>query len=541
MGFLSTVLSLAGFVWGIGIGLVLGYFFFIYHLPIDVKDPIIRPLMELDSNTLHALLSEIPLWVKNPDYDRVDWLNKFTAALWPYLDKAICKIILNTAQPYIDQYGSKFKLEALEFDSLTLGSLPPTIVGVKVFDTQEHEMIIEPSIKWAGNPNIILAAKAYGVKGTMQMVDVQVFATIRITLKPLVPVFPCFSKIIISLMEKPHVDFGFKLLGGDLMAIPGLSGFVQDLIKERVAKMYLWPKTLEISVTDGATAERKPVGMLIVKVVKGSNLMKKDFMGKSDPYVTLQLGEGNFHKKRTTVKLHTLNPEWNETFHMVVQDPEFQALELHVFDWDKVGPPDKLGMQVIPLKTLMPEESKILTLDLVKNMDANDPANRKFRGKLTVELTYRVFKDDDSISDVNEGQHSVGREPEKSIEETSSGGLLFVAIHEGEDLEGKHHTNPYAKVVFKGETRKTKVIKKNRDPRWEAEFEFTCEEPPVNDRLHVEVLSRITGFHLHSRESLGHCDINLADVVHNKRINEKYQLVDSKNGKLLVEMRWRPD
>lgn len=34
-----------------------------------------------------------------------------------------------------------------------------------------------------------------------------------------------------------------------------------------------------------------------------------------------------------------------------------------------------------------------------------------------------------------------------------------------------------------------KVIKKNRDPRWEEEFQFVLEEPPVNDRIHVEVVS----------------------------------------------------
>ena len=32
-------------------------------------------------------------------------------------------------------------------------------------------------------------------------------------------------------------------------------------------------------------------------------------------------------------------------------------------------------------------------------------------------------------------------------------------------------------------------IKKNRDPRWEEEFQFTLEEPPTNDRIHVEVVS----------------------------------------------------
>lgn len=34
------------------------------------------------------------------------------------------------------------------------------------------------------------------------MVDLQVFACPRITLKPLVPSFPCFAKILVSLMDK---------------------------------------------------------------------------------------------------------------------------------------------------------------------------------------------------------------------------------------------------------------------------------------------------------------------------------------------------
>lgn len=32
-------------------------------------------------------------------------------------------------------------------------------------------------------------------------------------------------------------------------------------------------------------------------------------------------------------------------------------------------------------------------------------------------------------------------------------------------------------------------IKKNRDPRWEEEFQFTLAEPPTNEKLHVEVIS----------------------------------------------------
>jgi len=38
-----------------------------------------------------------------------------------------------------------------------------------------------------------------------------------------------------------------------------------------------------------------------------------------------------------------------------------------------------------------------------------------------------------------------------------NGGLLVVMIHEAKDVEGKHHTNPYARIIFKGEEKRTHV------------------------------------------------------------------------------------
>jgi hypothetical protein len=89
MGIVSTMLGVVGFGWGLSLGLVVGYFVFIYFQPNDVKDPIVKSVAELDTKTLQELLPEIPLWVKNPDYDRVDWVNKFLKDLWPYLDKVL--------------------------------------------------------------------------------------------------------------------------------------------------------------------------------------------------------------------------------------------------------------------------------------------------------------------------------------------------------------------------------------------------------------------------------------------------------------------
>ncbi|KAK7310536.1 hypothetical protein RJT34_08102 [Clitoria ternatea] len=536
MGFFGTIFGFFGFGIGISIGLLVGYFLFIYYQPTDVKDPEILPLAEEEDETvLQRMIHEIPFWIKNPDFDRVDWLNKLVQYMWPYLDKAICKTAENIAKPIIAEQIPNYKIDSVEFEVLTLGSLPPTFQGMKVYETEEKELIMEPLVKWAGNPNVTIAVKAFGLKATIQVVDLQVFVIPRITLKPLVPSFPCFANIYVSLMEKPHVDFGLKLMGADLMSIPGLYRFVQELIKDQVANMYLWPKTLEVQVIDLTKALKRPVGILNAKVVRAMKLKKKDLLGASDPYVKLKLTEDDMATKNTTVKHKNLNPEWNEEFSLVVKDPKSQALELHVFDWEQVGKHDKMGMNMIPLKDLPPEEPKVYTLELLKNMDPNDVQNEKSRGQIVLELTYKPFKEEDLVKDFAKAQ-SIKKAPEGT---PAGGGLLVVIIHEAQDVEGKYHTNPQARLIFRGEERKSRTIKKNRDPKWDEEFQFMVEEPPTHDKLHVEVVSTSSRSLLRQKESLGYVDISLADVVANNRINERHHLIDSKNGRIQIELQWK--
>ncbi|PNX80731.1 synaptotagmin-1 [Trifolium pratense] len=87
MGFLGSFLGVFGFVIGIPLGLLVGFFLFVYSEAKQVKDPVVRPISELGPVALQELLPEIPLWVKTPDYERVDWLNKFLSDMWPFLEK----------------------------------------------------------------------------------------------------------------------------------------------------------------------------------------------------------------------------------------------------------------------------------------------------------------------------------------------------------------------------------------------------------------------------------------------------------------------
>lgn len=83
-------------------------------------------------------------------------------------------------------------------------------------------------------------------------------------------------------------------------------------------------------------AVKKPVGILHVKVLRAQKLLNMDFLSKSDPYVKLSLGGDMLPAKKTTVKMNSLDPVWDEDFKLTVKDPEAQVLQLHLYDWEKV-------------------------------------------------------------------------------------------------------------------------------------------------------------------------------------------------------------
>ncbi|EPS70130.1 hypothetical protein M569_04631, partial [Genlisea aurea] len=289
-------------------------------------------------------------------------------------------------------------------------------------------------------------------------------------------------------------------------------------------------------------ATKKPVGILHARVVRAKNLLNMDFLSTSDPYVKLALTGDGLPAKKTTVKMNNLNPEWNEDFKLIVKDPRSQVLQMQLFDWEQIGAHDYLGMQAIPLKDLTPYEKKELTLDLVNSLDPNDRHNKKDRGRITVELTFVPFVDgskkfsSDSKNNAGEERSHHRETPSSSI---SGSGLLQVTVVEANGVEGKNHNNPYAVVRFKGYTKKTKTVKRSRDPFWNEEFQFLVDEAPVRDQIRVDIMSKKRRMGFMRKERLGFIDVNLGDVVFNGHINERFHLIDSRHGVLHLDLRWK--
>ncbi|KAB2601545.1 ADP-ribosylation factor GTPase-activating protein AGD12-like [Pyrus ussuriensis x Pyrus communis] len=90
------------------------------------------------------------------------------------------------------------------------------------------------------------------------------------------------------------------------------------------------------------------IGLLKVKVIRGTNLAIRDMM-TSDPYVILTLGKQTL---RTTVIKSNLNPVWNEELMLSVPE-RFGALQLQVFDHDTFSADDIMGEAEVDLQPLI--------------------------------------------------------------------------------------------------------------------------------------------------------------------------------------------
>ncbi|CAI2164977.1 18567_t:CDS:2 [Funneliformis geosporum] len=85
-------------------------------------------------------------------------------------------------------------------------------------------------------------------------------------------------------------------------------------------------------------------GVLKVTVIEAKNLKDEDKIGKSDPYVTLNIGEST---QKTTVKGGDLNPTYNEEFLFDIDGQK--ALKIEVWDKDHLNKDDLIGKNDVKL------------------------------------------------------------------------------------------------------------------------------------------------------------------------------------------------
>ncbi|CAM6114039.1 unnamed protein product [Calypogeia fissa] len=397
MGFVAGLV----FGFGIGIGLVGALVFMMGRRSIQriKKAADIKLLGSLNQEDIKKLCSgDPPLWISFPQFERVRWLNKQLEKIWPSVAEAARVVIKESVEPILEDYRP-VGIAALKFNKLFLGNVAPKIDGIRMQTLKQGQVTMDLDFKWGGDPSIVLGVHTLvGAVLPVQLKNFSFFATVRVMFQ-LCEEIPCISAVVVALLAKPkpEIKYTFKVIGGSLTAVPGLSDMIRDLVENIITDQLQWPHRIVVPISpnpgDLSDLYLKLQGQVTVTVMKADKLKNMEMVGKSDPYVVLYVRP--LFKLKTKVIDNNLNPEWNETFTLDVEDQETQALHFKVLDED-IGQDKVLGLVSYPLSKLVPDEAVKLQLPLLPSLDTDRVKDKKDRGSLIVELKYHVYTKEES-------------------------------------------------------------------------------------------------------------------------------------------------
>ncbi|KAB2056231.1 hypothetical protein ERO13_A11G083000v2 [Gossypium hirsutum] len=397
----------------------------------------IKVLGALNRDDLKKICGDnFPEWISFPVYEQVKWLNKQLSKLWPSVAEAASAVIKESVEPLLEEYRPP-GITSLKFSKLSLGTVAPKIEGIRVQSLKKGQITMDIDFRWGGDPSIILGVEAALVASIpIQLKDLQVFTVIRVIFQ-LAEEIPCISAVVVALLSepKPRIDYTLKAVGGSLTAIPGISDMIDDTVNTIVTDMLRWPHRIVVPIggipVDTSELELKPEGKLTVTVVKANDLKNMEMIGKSDPYVVVYIRP--LFKVKTKVIDNNLNPVWNQTFELIAEDRETQALTVEVFDQD-IGQDKRLGIAKFRLIELEPETPKEIILNLLSSLDTLKVKDRKDRGNCTIKLLYHQFNKEEQLIALEEEKRIL--EERKKLKEAGVIGSTMDALDGAASLVG---------------------------------------------------------------------------------------------------------
>lgn len=505
-----------------------------------------------------------PRWIIFSRREKVNWLNYLLIKAWPFLNKAFSSVLKVSLESTLELY-KPVVFASLKFRKFTLGTIPPQISGLEIIKSQEDEITMEIDFQWTGNPSIILLVQTLvGVSLPIQVKNVHFAGIFRLIFKPLCDEIPCFRTVIYSLRELVSLDFDLKVVGGNVSSIPGLHGLVEALIKTAITDSLIWPmrQIFQVLPGDYREFELRITGVLEVKLVQAKNLLNKDIIGKSDPFVILYVRPIPSRMKKSRTINNDLNPIWNEHFKIEVEDIFTQSLFLRVLDEEELQQAEFLGCAKVELKKLQPFKLTDVWIPLLDDFDMKDRNSLKDRGEVHLELCYFPFNEDEenpiakrsstsmkltSLERVLTKKEESKKSPSitsllspSSMKEVSIiRGILSITVMRAEDLEASKfdkNSDPYVVLKMKksGAIMRTKVVPRTNHPEWNEIFHIV-----VEDALHEMIIIEIWDHRTFNERFVGKCALTLTQLLKENESDVNMQLQGVKSGKIFLHLRWR--
>merc|ERR1719244_634404 len=270
----------------------------------------------------------------------------------------------------------------------------------------------------------------------------------------------------------------------------------------------VYPVEDMVFTEDGNYADRRVTrGFLRVTVHRAEDLVDKDKMGKSDPYVIVRYGG---QKNKSEHVKSCLDPDFEFSTGYVIEEDGEPMVLLEVKDHDTIGKNESLGTTCIDLRQAMAEPGGLLERIWL-------PLQGVPRGRLEVSLQFDGETEEQITEDFGLRRRGIGSKPKVRLnllyDENKEEVKLF--LHEAANLPGEDlpdPPDPQVKVYLmpgKKKKKKSEVVKDNGNPKFDEEFDFSVDfEDLPKHSIRLVVIDK-KGIFAGKSPVLGSLDISL--------------------------------
>lgn len=275
------------------------------------------------------------------------WLNSLVSILWPRIDQFLKILVETQIQPAINEALPHVMKDSVVIKRCSLGEATPSFSNFKVKERTNNAIVLELGVEVLSNLDVQIKAMhlPLGIREFLFR------GVLTVVLEPPANAPPFFGGVEVYLVNPPELDFDFTG-AANIADLKIVKSVLQKTIRGQLKKLLVVPARIAIDLLpddDADEAELKcpePIGALRVLVKSANDLRGDDisFTGKrtSDPYVTIEVGQEMW--KSSVVKA-TCNPVWEHgNVHDFMVYDSGQNITFEVYDWDRVGADDLLGV-----------------------------------------------------------------------------------------------------------------------------------------------------------------------------------------------------
>ncbi|KAF9199830.1 hypothetical protein BGZ49_010006 [Haplosporangium sp. Z 27] len=411
------------------------------------------------------------------DAETTEWINNFMSKFWLIYEPVLSATIVQTVDSILVDATPAF-LDSIRLTTFTLGTKAPRVENIKSFPKTDPDVVLMDwrlsftptdiedmtprQLRTQINPKICLSVRLgkgfVGASMPILVEDMSFRGHIRLKLK-LMSNFPHVKTLDFCFLQPPDIDYVLKPVGGDsfgfdIAHVPGLHSFIRDQLNNTLGPMMYAPNVYTLDVEQmmsGSSSLNSACGVIQFTIYNAKDLKNVEKVGTSDPYCKIRLGNRP-ELASTAVKMNTLNPIWNETYTILVNNLN-EVISIDILDKDNVRKDRAMGQANFDLKTL--EEEPIQDDIWCKIL-----RNGKERGSVRVRAAYFPVQPPKPSDD---GKTMVPVE--------SNSGILAINIAQAKDIARTGKTKSACVVYLNGNPIHTTKNMRGANPAWSADID----------------------------------------------------------------------